>query len=149
MYERKKVFTLEFFKKNFEKELKEDGIDTRLGYPDVGSGYYSQKLSHSEWKQINNAQRGHVNFLETVVPVLMFMLVSGLSFPRLTIILQTVYVVARWFYAANYTKSGPKGRYAPVMVIYFCFVSLSLTAFASAYLLGGGIEGLVSTFVGK
>lgn len=51
---RKKVFTKEFFEKNFP-ELK--GDFPRGGYPDMGTGKYSQKLPLDQWQGQCPAQR--------------------------------------------------------------------------------------------
>jgi len=34
------------------------------GYPDMGSGRYSDKLSWKDWYYFNLAQRCHMNYLE-------------------------------------------------------------------------------------
>ncbi len=34
------------------------------GYPDLGSGVYSEKLSYKDWFNFNLSQRAHFNFLE-------------------------------------------------------------------------------------
>lgn len=146
MYARKKYFTKAFFEKHFPEEVKAGKIDVRFGYPDVGMGRYADKLSLDEWVELNNAQRGHLNYLDTVAPVIVFMLVAGLTFTRITLIVQVVYLVARWFYFAKYAQNGPKGRYGPVSIIYLCFLCLGTLAGLSAILIGGGIHGLVEVF---
>jgi uncharacterized membrane protein YecN with MAPEG domain len=107
---REKFFTKEFFEKNFPEELKKNEIDLKHGYPDVGSGFYAQKLPHDQWKEINNLQRVHMNFLETITPAVVTMLISGLVYTRITIILQVAYIIGRILFLVGYKKSGPKGR---------------------------------------
>jgi hypothetical protein len=36
------------------------------GFPDMGSGVFSKKLSYADWFKFNNAQRVHYNFLESL-----------------------------------------------------------------------------------
>lgn len=148
MYARQKYFTKAFFEKNFPELCKDGGgkIDLRFGYPDVGMGRYADKLSMEEWIEMNNAQRGHLNYLDTIAPVVVFMLVAGLAFTRITLIIQMIYLTARWLYFAKYAEKGPKGRYGPVSIIYLCFLSLGALAGLSAISMGGGIHGLVEAF---
>ena len=56
---RGKVFTKEFLKQNFaeihfENTRKED-VATQGGYPDMGSGRFSEKLSYADWLYFNRA----------------------------------------------------------------------------------------------
>jgi uncharacterized MAPEG superfamily protein len=146
---RKKYFTKDFFEKNFPAELKNGEIDTRYGYPDVGSGQYSMKLPHAAWRDINNAQRGHLNFLETALPVVIFSLVAGLSYTRLTVLLQIAYTVGRFFYASLYKAKGPEGRLIGVLILDLALVALFITSALSAWSLGGGFDGLKTLIVGK
>ena len=50
------------------------------GYPDMGCGYYSKHLSHENWLLINNAQRAHYNYLESLTANVT-LLVAGCSTP--------------------------------------------------------------------
>ncbi len=58
---RGKVFTEEFMKENFETEHERHFGDTKAnkvpkhGYPDMGSGRYSDKLSYKDWFNFNKA----------------------------------------------------------------------------------------------
>jgi glutathione S-transferase len=49
---RKKVFTPEFLKENFEQEhsiYTKEEVEKTSGYPDMGCGRYAQKLSYADW----------------------------------------------------------------------------------------------------
>ena len=67
---RKKAFTPEFMEQNFKVEHERHFGDTKAkdlpkgGYPDMGSGRYSEKLSYKEWFDFNKAQRIHYHYLE-------------------------------------------------------------------------------------
>ena len=54
---RAKVFNGEFMKKHFgEEHMKAYPKDTKTpqyGYPDMGSGFYSKKLSYKDWFEFN------------------------------------------------------------------------------------------------
>lgn len=145
---RKKHFTKEFFEKNFPEELKNKEIDLKAGYPDVGSGLYSHKLSHAAWKDINNAQRAHFNFLETFAPIALFMLISGLVYTRLTVILQIAYVIGRFLYTSLYKSKGPNGRLLGALINLTVLAVFMITSLIAAFQLGGGVEGLTGLITG-
>ena len=46
-----------------KKEIKQDRAP-EFGYPDCGSGRYSQELSYKDWFYLNCSQRAQLNFLE-------------------------------------------------------------------------------------
>ena len=48
-------------------KIHKDEINERIhfhGFPDSGSGRYSDKLDYGAWFKFNNWQRAHYNFLE-------------------------------------------------------------------------------------
>ena len=62
-----KMFNREFMNKNFKEiHQKETGqsVAPDQGYPDMGSGVYSEKLTYKQWFEFNLVQRVHQNFLE-------------------------------------------------------------------------------------
>lgn len=82
---REAVFTEEFMKQNFGAEHKTaTGFDIQKGgYPDMGSGLYSQRLAYKDWYTLNNAQRAHGNYVEMAPTTLVWVFISGLYFPIL------------------------------------------------------------------
>ena len=66
---RTKIFNKEYMERNF-KTLHErffPGTDLpKGGYPDMGNGRYSEKLSYKEWFEFNVGQRIHYNYLECI-----------------------------------------------------------------------------------
>src|SRR5688572_15147260 len=64
---RKQVFNKKFMEDNFgDLHFRETRRSIpSLGYPDMGYGRYSDKLSYYDWYRFNNAQRNHHNFIET------------------------------------------------------------------------------------
>ena len=110
---RKKYFPNEFMKKNFAEIHKENYPGHRaqpLGFPDVGSGIYSDKLSYKEWFLFNNAMRSHLNIVEQIHFLLVFFLVGGLILPKITMVLAWLGVIGRAFYVIGYTMKGPNAR---------------------------------------
>ena len=72
-------------KENFDeihmKNIPESGGAPAHGYPDMGHGVYSEKLSYKDWFLFNLAQRAHFNFLEQIQIVIFLILVAGVKFP--------------------------------------------------------------------
>lgn len=56
---RSKVFTPEFLKSNFAEEhfesTRKEDVSQQGGYPDMGSGRYSKKLTYGDWLYFNRA----------------------------------------------------------------------------------------------
>eukprot|EP00386_Alphamonas_edax_P005780 GDKI01018859.1.p2 GENE.GDKI01018859.1~~GDKI01018859.1.p2 ORF type:complete len:183 (+),score=71.38 GDKI01018859.1:110-658(+) len=114
---RNKCFNNEQFKTNPKVRALSDehkklfGCEiNKTGYPDMGSGVYSQHLSYAEWLMFNNAQRAHQNYLEHLTPVLAFLLLSGLVYPRFAAALGVVYIIGREVYGQAYRKHGADKR---------------------------------------
>jgi uncharacterized membrane protein YecN with MAPEG domain len=84
------------------------------GYPDMGSGRYSQALTYKDWFEFNNTQRVHHNYLETLPLVIILSIISGINFGLETFISQCVFLVARIVYQIGYNSS--KGASNPVRV---------------------------------
>ena len=88
--------------------LKEAGYSERNsklgkgGYPDCGSGLYSQGLSYKQWFDFNTAQRVHKNSLELYVQAIVFGLVAGLRFPIAIAVILGIYMIARLGYVVAY-----------------------------------------------
>lgn len=100
--------------KNFgevhRKEVGEDIAMSDFGYPDNGSGRYSDKLSYKGWFELNCAQRAHYNFVEQIGLVIPMTLIAGIATPLVTTGLACTYAVGRFMYANGYMKKGPNGR---------------------------------------
>ena len=84
-------------------------VSSRCSYPDTGGGQFSQKLSVTEWMEFANAQRAHYNYVEGVASILVFLLVSGLFYPRYTAACGLAYIVGRVMFAVGYTTKGQSG----------------------------------------
>ena len=79
--------------------LKTQNLDNlKGGYPDCGNGVYSEKLTYEHWHLFNRAQRGHLNFLESVTIVRFLVLVTGLEMPWVAIALGSIYAAFRPLY---------------------------------------------------
>lgn len=109
---RGKVFTKEFMERNFnEVHRHELGADApRGGYPDMGNGRYSERLTYAEWYEFNNAQRAHYNYLEHLPVVLFLGVAAGIKLPLEAAIAEMVYLIGRVFYSIGYVLKGPSGR---------------------------------------
>ena len=131
---RGQVFTEEFLKNNFGEQHKEaTGEDIpKGGYPDSGSGLYSQKLTYKQWFDFNNAQRAHYNFVEMMPSTLVFLLVGGIYFPVPSAVIGLVTAISRAIYSYGYANSGPKGRLLGAILNDLCLLGLLGLSVASA-----------------
>lgn len=78
---RRSLFSDQFMKMHFGDEHTKYCKGAALpkqGYPDCGSGIYSQKLTYKDWLQFNEDQRAHKAFLEQVTIAVFCVFVSGL-----------------------------------------------------------------------
>lgn len=102
----------------FNEEIKGEG------YPDMGSGLYSQKLSYKQWFEFNAAQRAHYNFLEWIASTLIFIIIAGIYFPIPAAVLGLVIFIARIIYCVGYVVGGPKGRSVGALLNDFAILGL-------------------------
>ena len=105
---RSKFFNREFLEKNFGEEHKKATGKAigRGGYPDMGTGRYSQKLSYADWLEFNQAQRVHYNFVEQVTSIIVFLIIGGLRYPLLATGFGVLYFVARIFFTFYVSRKG-------------------------------------------
>ena len=87
----------------------------------MGSGRFAKKLPYKEWFEFNVAQRIAYNYLEHIQMVLVWIMVSGLRYPYVSIGSGIVYFIGRLIYTVGYSRFGPNGRFAGVL---FCFLSI-------------------------
>jgi len=143
---RGKLFSKEFFENNFP-EFK--GHYPRNGYPDMGSGRYSAKLSDSDWLTFNNYQRAHYNYVENVASILIFLLLSGLFYPRMSSLLGVFYIVGRFLYSLGYQTKGPRGRAIGSVFTNLSAVILFLMTMYGGFNHSGGLTGFKLLLSGK
>jgi glutathione S-transferase len=113
---RAKTFTKEFMQQ-FWPEHKEafpedtlEKFEKTIGFPDMGSGYFSKKLEYKDWYNFNNAQRVHYNYLENLQLILILIFIAGLKQPLAALILSCIYFVFRFVYSFGYGIGGPNAR---------------------------------------
>lgn len=118
---------------NFGEEHKQAiGTDIgKEGYPDMGSGWYSRKLSYKQWFDFNNAQRAHANYLEMLPSTFVFLLIAGLYFPIPAAAIGLALAIFRFVYAYGYANSGPTGRLIGAIANDLCLLGLLGLSFAS------------------
>lgn len=136
-YKRKKLFNKEFMAKHFgDDHKKEFGCSAPdQGYPDHGSGRYSDKLSYRQWYELNNAFRCHQNFIETIAILILSLLVAGLYYPLAAAILGAVHFVGRTFYILGYVTAGPDKRVIGAIIAHgTTLIALVLALISSAKL---------------
>ena len=117
---RKNAFSEEFLEKNFKEEHEKafpEGSSAALqrklpkgGYPDMGSGRFSDKLAYKEWYLFNLGQRIHYHYLESVTSVVCWLLIAGLLYPWVAVAFGSAFIVGRIIFHIGYAIKGPKGR---------------------------------------
>jgi len=135
---RRQFFTKEFFEKHFP-HLKDF---PRNGYPEMGQGRYSDKLTDEQWIEFNNYQRAHNNYLEGLPLILIMMVVSGLNYTFFTFILGIVYIIGRQFYSVGYQLNSGKVRIVGTILFDVVIIVLFIASLSSAWSIGGGLNGL-------
>ena len=131
---RSKIFSQDFMKRYFETEHRNETgekVAPKGGYPDMGCGVYSSKLSYADWYKFNNAQRAHMNFLESLVTFIIMFIIGGIKFPIVTSIVGLVYFLARLLYSVMYIRSGPQGRLLGALIGDLCLLVLLVMSFWS------------------
>lgn len=115
---RGELFNEEFMKKYFGEEHKNaTGKEIEKGgYPDMGNGKYSAKLSYEDWYKFNNAQRAHQNFVEFAPSGFVMLFIAGIYFPVASAVLGLALFIGRIFYSIGYAKGGPSGRFIGVLI---------------------------------
>ena len=106
-------FPNEFMKENFGKLHKETypgEIARPLGFPDIGYGRYSDKLSYKGWIEFNNVVRSHLNIVEQINFLLVIFMIGGLILPKLSMVLAWLGVIGRAIYIIGYVVKGANGR---------------------------------------
>mmetsp|Transcript_21965 Transcript_21965/g.24797 ORF Transcript_21965/g.24797 Transcript_21965/m.24797 type:complete len:171 (-) Transcript_21965:158-670(-) len=132
---RQKTFTEEFMEQFHSEHSRAFGLPpAKHGYPDMGSGRYSDKLEYKEWVIFNNAQRAHYNFVEGLTPTVVVTLVAGISFPIYASILGCLILVGRFLYASFYTTpKGAQARFPGVTLFQLGFWGNLVLGCISAY----------------
>ena len=133
---RKQVFSKEYMEKNFGEihAAEVGGKLPSLGYPDMGSGRYAEKLPYKDWFELNNAMRTHQQFVEQVGIVIPFVLIGGLSAPKLAAAFGFSYFTGRLLYTAGYTtKEGPSARGRGAGLSTFSFLGVGSLSLYTAY----------------
>jgi len=123
-------------KQLFGKEIEKGG------YPDMGNGRYSQKLSYEQWYKFNNAQRAHYNFIEFAPTTFVFLFIAGLYFPIPAAAIGLGVIIFRFFYAIGYSSGGPSARVFGAVANDFCLLGLFGLSIASGAMLIQGKSSL-------
>ena len=80
------------------------------GYPDMGTGRFSELLPYEAWYKFALNQRVHYNYVEGVASAITLNVIAGCFFPRYAAALGGAYMLGREVFAAGYVTAGAKGR---------------------------------------
>lgn len=109
---RKRIFNQAFMEREFGDDHKKATGERIMegGFPDMGNGWYSRRLSYKDWYDFNNAQRAHLNLVEVISVVLPLLLIGGLYEPFWAAMCGFVFFIGRILYSIGYKTFGPSGR---------------------------------------
>ncbi|EGR28131.1 hypothetical protein IMG5_182680 [Ichthyophthirius multifiliis] len=88
---------------------RKDTYNTQIksgGYPDMGSGFYSQRLDYHSWLIFNKSQRTHLQFVEILTISIVSTLLGGLTFPITSAVMCFVNALGRLFYLSYISSKG-------------------------------------------
>lgn len=142
---RKRVFSREFLSEYFSQEhysYTNENIEDTLGYPDMGNGRYSDKLTYLNWLDFNKAQRVHYNYLEQVASIITLTLLGGIVFPIAASIFGFIFAFGRCIYAYGYQSlTGYKNLargFAAIICDLSILVNFILSILSAAQFLSNG-----------
>ncbi|EGR31484.1 mapeg family protein, putative [Ichthyophthirius multifiliis] len=133
---RSSTFNKDFMNLNFG-QLHQDTYNLSIrdmGFPDQGSGFYSQRLDYSSWLIFNKAQRVHQNFVETLTISLLAILIGGLSFPISVASVSLAEFIGRIFTLSYISSKGASHplRIIGLILIYGAIITNNVFAFITA-----------------
>ena len=108
-YKRNEIFPGSFLKTEILEKTDPPFRPATNGYPDQGSGLYSEKLEFKPWFEFNTTQRVHHNFQEWLPIFLVACLLCTLSYPIVATCFAFWFVLARVIYTVGY-RLHPKSR---------------------------------------
>eukprot|EP00008_Paramoeba_atlantica_P004074 CAMPEP_0201475150 /NCGR_PEP_ID=MMETSP0151_2-20130828/600_1 /ASSEMBLY_ACC=CAM_ASM_000257 /TAXON_ID=200890 /ORGANISM="Paramoeba atlantica, Strain 621/1 / CCAP 1560/9" /LENGTH=178 /DNA_ID=CAMNT_0047855165 /DNA_START=90 /DNA_END=626 /DNA_ORIENTATION=+ len=121
---RYRVFSQEYIDQNLKDEnealVAANKEPIKVGcHPDNGLGRLSANLPIADWFDLQNAQRAHLNYLETLPLTEAALAVSGYFYPKAAAILAGIHLIGRQVFCSGF-RSRPSGR-----VYGFLILSLS------------------------
>mmetsp|Transcript_6676 Transcript_6676/g.16848 ORF Transcript_6676/g.16848 Transcript_6676/m.16848 type:complete len:181 (-) Transcript_6676:132-674(-) len=135
-----------FDAKKFDKHKSEYGGKSipKGGYPDMGCGRFSSKLTYEQWFQFNNYQRVHGNYVEGVATAIVLQLVGSIFYTRVCVVAGLTYILGRVLYAVLYRSVGPSGRLPGAILLDASLVCMAGCAFYGSFQAGGGVNGFLN-----
>ena len=76
------------------------------GDPDNVDGWYSKKLSYSEWYELACAKRAHQEQVESTPVATVFTLLGAIKYPRVALGAGAVYLIGMYVFSKSYKKHG-------------------------------------------
>ena len=104
----------------------------KMGYPDMGCGFYGKRLAYKDWYRFNCSQRIHLNYLEGIILIMLSALVAGIQNALLVFGLQVAYMVGRGLYSVGYMK-GADYRIKGALIYQVSQLACIVLAFRAAF----------------
>ena len=112
---RYRVFNEKYIEENLREENEELAKNGRElikkgCHPDNGLGRLSSKLSISDWMDLQQAQRAHMNYLESLTLTQSLLAVAGYFYPIPASIIAGIHLIGRQLYCSGFrTRPGARG----------------------------------------
>ena len=130
---RGKMFTPEFLSQWDKEHEAAMGAGTKVaggGYPDCGTGKYSEKLSYADWMAFNLEQRSHKNFIENLAIFVFTIMAVGVVYPLTAVIIGAIWLVLRIAAGCGY-KLSAKARVLPTQLMLLTTMVMFIMAIVS------------------
>ena len=123
---------MEKFGEIHEKEI--GGKVGKGGLPDQGSGRYTMEFGYATWLKMMLYQRAHLNYFESLLQVLFYILAGGLQWPVVFAIMGGVYLFGRIIFVIGYYQGARARMWGALIIMPLQFAMPIVTIVAMAIL---------------
>ena len=108
---RRRIFPKEYMEQFNRQHQAEMKSDTPVGgYPDMGNGFYSKKLSYHDWFEFQLERETYHDFVESITTLCFCALIAGLLAAWLTMVFMWIHIVARLLKEIAIRRLKPDSR---------------------------------------
>ena len=115
---RSRIFNKEYmvqFNSAHQTEMKSDAPVG--GYPDMGNGYFSKKLSYHDWFVFQNERESYKDFVDSITTLVFCSLIAGLIASWLTTVFLWIHIASRLLKEYAVRRLRPDSRRGAVLYV--------------------------------